>query len=350
MNKKRIYALDLLRVVACYLVIQQHASEFYYIGENGSVPVLDSTYWIGIMSAICRTSVPLFVMVSGYLLLPMSGTSSAFFRKRFTRILYPFLIWCVAYAVYFVFTRGNTWAQVVVDVLQIPINFGTRVGHLWYIYMLIGLYLLVPVLSPWLRSASKRELQGYLGLWALASCLPYIHLLFPEVLGECFWNPSPLLYYFTGFSGYLVLGFYLKQYGRFSLPASVALLLLGYGITAGVFCARIPTAPDVPALELSWGFCTINVAMASAGLFSLFQALRTEGRGLVGRWVTRVSSLSYGMYLGHIMVLNFYYECLNDCFYSVLVAVPVISLCSFITVYLLMRLLSLLPGSKYIVG
>ena len=65
--------------------------------------------------------------------------------------------------------------------------------------MLLGLYLLVSILSPWLQVASKRALQGYLGLWAFTSLLGYIHLLFPEILGERFWNPTPMLYYFTGF-------------------------------------------------------------------------------------------------------------------------------------------------------
>lgn len=103
-------------------------------------------------------------------------------------------------------------------------NFGTEIGHLWYVYMLRGLYLLVPILSPWLQVASKRALQGYLGLWAFTSLLGYIHLLFPEILGERFWNPTPMLYYFTGFAGYFVLGFYLHRFGTPSALASGVML------------------------------------------------------------------------------------------------------------------------------
>lgn len=62
MIKNRNYSLDLLRVIACYLVIQQHASEFYYIGEGGTVVTGDNTFWIGITdhlylySSCCRDS------------------------------------------------------------------------------------------------------------------------------------------------------------------------------------------------------------------------------------------------------------------------------------------------------
>ena len=103
MIKNRNYSLDLLRVIACYLVIQQHASEFYYIGEGGTVVTGDNTFWIGIITTLCRSSVPLFVMLSGFLLLPMQDKISTFFRKRFTRIIYPFIAWCVLYAGYYVF-------------------------------------------------------------------------------------------------------------------------------------------------------------------------------------------------------------------------------------------------------
>ena len=67
----RNVALDLIRVVAIVLVLWQHASEYYYIGDNlsiihANIPLLT---WINSVARIC---VPLFVMISGYLLLPVS--------------------------------------------------------------------------------------------------------------------------------------------------------------------------------------------------------------------------------------------------------------------------------------
>lgn len=348
-TKTRIFSLDLLRAFACLLVILQHASEFYYITPSYKVDTADNTLYIGIMSSIARTSVPLFVMISGYFLLPLSGSASAFFRKRFTRILYPFVAWCVIYAVYYVFYRGDSLQQMLTNIAHIPVNFGTEVGHLWYIYMLVGLYLLVPVISPWLQNASRRALQGYLCLWAFTTLLPYIRLAFPQVLGECFWNASPMLHYFTGFAGYFVAGYYMKAYGPLK-PAKAALLLLaGYAVTASVFCIRIYRVEWVNELELSWEFCSLNVAAATIGLFSLFQSVRSKGGNATGRLVGRISNVSYGMYLAHIIVLNFYHDLFVG-IPTVLIAVPLITVCSFITVYIAVRLLGLLPGSRYWLG
>lgn len=350
MVKNRYYSLDLLRVVACYLVIQQHTSEFYYIGEQGSVVAGNNTFWIGIITSLCRSSVPLFVMLSGFLLLPMQGGISDFFRKRFTRIVYPFVAWCILYAGYFVLTRGESVGDMFVHILHIPVNFGCEVGHLWYIYMLIGLYLVTPIISPWLERASKRELEGYLGLWVLTTFLPYIHTVYPEVLGEAFWNDTPLLYYFTGFIGYFILGYYLKRYGYPSVALSWILLIAGYIVTATVFCSRIDTVATIPELELSWRFCSVNVMMMSLGLFSLIGRIKLNGSRRGTQLLADISIKSYGMYLAHIMLLNLYYGLFSPLFEAAYITIPIISVCTFITVYLLVKVLSWLPKSKYLIG
>lgn len=347
---KRNYQLDLLRVFACYLVIQQHASEFFYIGDGGSVVKGDNTFWIGVITSIARISVPLFVMISGYLLLPMKGATSYFFKRRFTRILYPFVFWCILYAFYFMIFRGNTLGQAFLNIVHIPVNFGVEVGHLWYIYMLIGLYLVTPILSPWLSNCSKKELQGYLVLWGLTTLLPYIHMVYPAVLGECFWNPTPAFYYFNGFVGYLVLGYYIKKYGPLSMTSAVLVSVVGYLVTAGVFCSKIDIAATVPELELSWGFCTANVAILTFGIFSIFMNISAKGEGWFGYLIRDISINSYGIYLAHIMILNIFYGLLNSVFDMTLISVPIISVCTFVCVYVIVRILAKVPYSKYWLG
>lgn len=349
-NTRRNFQLDLLRVLACYLVIHQHASEFFYIGEGGSAVKGESTFLIGLITSLARISVPLFVMISGYLLLPMKSTTSEFFKKRFTRILYPFVVWCILYALYYMAYRGDTLTQALINIAHIPVNFGVEVGHLWYIYMLIGLYLMIPVISPWLSSCSKKEMQTYLALWLLTTLLPYIHIVYPNVLGECFWNPTPAFYYFNGFIGYLTLGAYIKKYGALSTPYAVAISVVGYAITAGIFCSRIETSSLASELELSWGFCTTNVAMLTYGVFSMIMNLSAEGNGKWGSCIRDISIHSYGIYLAHIMVLNILYRYLNPLFDTVLLSVPVISAATFICVYAVVKLLSKAPYSKYWLG
>lgn len=88
-NTKRNFALDVLRVLACYMVIQVHTGEFYYIGPIGDVIKGENAFWVDLYNSVCRSAVPLFVMLTGYFLLPIKDEPAQFFRKRFTRVVIP---------------------------------------------------------------------------------------------------------------------------------------------------------------------------------------------------------------------------------------------------------------------
>lgn len=88
MKGERVFSLDLLRVLACYMVIQVHAGEFYYIGDGGTIVNGDDAFWVNIYNSLFRTAVPLFIMITGYFVLPVKEQMNVFFKKRFTRVLY----------------------------------------------------------------------------------------------------------------------------------------------------------------------------------------------------------------------------------------------------------------------
>lgn len=352
-KNSRLFSLDLLRLVACYLVIQVHAGEFYYIGDGGVVLPGDNPYIINFLNSIGRTAVPLFVMITGFFVLPVKYNMSEFFKKRFVRVVVPFMVWCVCYALYRLFLGQADLETTVFNILRIPVNFGTEVGHLWYVYMLIGLYLFFPIISPWIQSASKKAMLFYLSIWSLSLFLPYIHLFYPEVLGECYWNNTPLLYYFSGLLGYAVLGVYLKKHcmrvAKTDILLGLVLLGVGLAVTILIFDHRIGRAADVSQLELSWGYGTFNVAIMSLGLFLLFKNLTFKGT-MVRKIVQDMSNLSYGVYLAHIMVLNYFYSVFDGMIESVWLKLPVISILTFITTFFIVKLISFLPKSKYMVG
>ena len=287
-------------------------------------------------------------------LLPLKEETGQFFKKRFTRVLVPFIIWCILYAVYLAF-RGNTgWYSAVVNILHIPVNFGTEVGHLWFVYMLMALYLVSPIISPWLAGASRRGMEYFLIIWVFTLCVPYIHLVFPKLLGECTWNNTPLFYYFSGFLGYMVLAVYIKKFlskkKAWEIPVGLLLIIVGYLITACGFISLLKTkyAAD---LELTWGFETINVGMMSFGIFLLFKNVKSSNAATAAaKRITDISKLSYGIYLLHIMILNIFFDLLNPVIPLVQLKIPVIAVCTFICSYLIVKVISLLPKSKYILG
>ena len=337
-----------------YMVVQVHTGEFYYIGPGGSVLDTPAAHWVGWLNSLFRSCVPLFVMISGVFLFPVTN-DGAFFRKRFSRVLVPFAVWCVIYAFYLYWQGTTTMQGALLDILKIPVNFGTDVGHLWFVYMLLGIYLIAPVLSPWVESASRRSMERFLALWAVSLTIPYIHLVFPQIWGEAFWNSTPMLYYFTGYIGYAVAGAYFKRFhmqpSRSLSLIAVVLLLSGYAITASGFLHRLSTEQVLPKLELTWGFETINVAMMTVGLFLLFKDIQpADPDSAPWKLIRNVSQRSYGMYLAHIIVLNAVYGLLNGRLDSPIIKIPTIAIVAFLGTYALISLIALLPKSKWIVG
>lgn len=159
MKQDRVIFLDYLRGIACFLVMMVHASEAFY--GVGDVPILSDAhkFWIAIWDGMSRISVPLFVITSAYLLVPMKEKQSwgEFFKRRFFRILPPMLVFMIVYAVLQVWQEGGDWKGMCVAVCKLPLNFPMNAFHLWFMYPLIGLYLLIPILSPWLRIATAKQ-------------------------------------------------------------------------------------------------------------------------------------------------------------------------------------------------
>ncbi len=221
----------------------------------------------------------------------------------------PFVIWCAVYSFYYYAQGTISLNAALLNIAKIPINYGTEVGHLWFVYMLMAIYLIAPVFSPWIVSASRRSMELFILLWGVTLLLPFIHLYFPDVWGECYWNATPTLYYFSGFMGYAVLAAYIRRF--LMAPSSgldwagVGMIVAGYIATAGGFLYRLGREHEVKSLELTWNFTTLNVAFMSAGIFLLFRNIHgNSGNSFAWRLIADLSRLSYGMYLAHIIVLN----------------------------------------------
>lgn len=346
MKQERVFGLDLLRVIACYMVMQIHSGAFYIRGED--------TEWVNLLNSFCRISVPLFVMITGYFVLPVKESVQTFFKKRFLRVAIPFIVWCSIYAVYH-FLRGNIDAGTMFkNILGIFINYGVELEHLWYVYMLLGLYLLFPIISPWLKEASSKLLLFYLAIWGVTLCLPYIHLVYPAIWGECYWNDSPMLYYFTGFIGYAILGFYIKRFllekRQWQVPVGILLMLVGYAITYMVFNDRFSQGIIMPGLELSWGYNTINVGLMSLGAFLVMKNVGYSSSTLFNKWIVDLSLLSYGMFLFHRLALNGFMYLIDPYISAVWLKIPIITVCTFLISYLVIKLISFIPKTKYITG
>ena len=322
--------LDFLRVTACLMVMVVHSTEPFYLGGEGAL-ILTPTdgYWVAVFEALCRCCVPLFLIASSYLQFPLRYTTAEFFRRRAVRILVPMILWTLVYAL--------VWGRPVANLKGLLLNFNYAAGHLWFVYMLVGVYLIMPLLSPWAEKVSRRELEVYLGIWLLTTLIPFVReaaggvapliqaadglpapALFP-LWGEASWNPFGMFYYVSGFVGFLLVGLYLRRFlqsSRWTRLLGWSLFLMGFlAMVSGLLSRFSATTPDGSfplsgdlAVAVAWEtpitFCSLPVVLSAVGLVLVFREARfREGGWLYRCLVLPLSKAGYGMYLMHMLVL-----------------------------------------------
>ena len=331
MDTKREVWLDWMRVIACLLVMVVHATEPFYLGGEGSrVLTRGDAFWVSLFEMVSRACVPLFVVASSYLQFPLHYGTARFFKRRASRILIPFAVWTVVYAL--------MWGEPVENFKGLLLNFNYAAGHLWFVYMLLGLYLLMPLLSPWAERVGRRELGFYLAVFAATTFVPYIREAMggaaPVIYGptgipnparyplwgEASWNAYGLLYYFSGFIGYMLLGLWLRKFTgnlswRRTLSVAVPALLAGGALTFGGFYRRILAdasafpfeGPVSHAALWETPICndTVGVLLMTIGTILLLKKISASG-SFYRNAVLPASKAGYGMYLSHMVFLSMF--------------------------------------------
>lgn len=322
--------IDWARIIACFMVIVVHCTEpFYLSGEDGAfISSKSNALWAAFFDSVVRACVPVFIVISCWLQFPLHYSAGEFFRRRAVRILIPFALWTVVYAV--------VWGEPVENFKDLIFNFNYAAGHLWFVYMLLGIYLLMPLLSPWAARVGKRELRFYLAIWLFTTLIPLIRdwmggqptLIFgPSGLprqslwplwGEASWNGYGLFYYFSGFVGYLLLGLYLRKFVPVmswlkTLAVAVPCYAAGFAVSFGGFLTRVwassggefPTGDLTDAVwwETTWCNDTVGVALMTVAWILVLRKIKCDG-GFYKRVVLPLSKAGYGMYLCHLLILS----------------------------------------------
>jgi len=194
-------AIDIIRIFAFVFIVFLHT-----LNRQFGVDV-----WMG-GYAIISIGVNLFIMISGYLLLDKTEEVIVFFKKRILNILPLFLVFNIIY-IYF----GK------IPIMPVLKGKTISASHFWYIYMILGLYLLTPWLQKVLKYAEKETLFVVF-LWFLCNILnPYLRYF---NLAEIPFSNFPL----TGFIGYYILGYFVKKYDNKVKRASFILIIVIYAL------------------------------------------------------------------------------------------------------------------------
>jgi len=283
MTKTRMYHLDLLRAIACLSVVMIHVSaEFVIRGNSGPA------FWLGALAdSLARAGVPLFVMISGALML---DESYEFTKKKWLGHI-------VRMAVFYAF-----W-QIVCGLI------GSPTYHLWFVPMIVCMYLLLPLLRLWVKERNVRSVEGFLAAAAvLLFIIPQItEIMIREMDGNGFLRgflDDLNVAYCVRYVVYFILGWYLNRGVRHWK------LVCGLGIF-GVCLTFAGTCAATLLLEMnSYPFYrnfTVNVLLHSVAIFVLCRmrfAQPGNTNGLVHKAVCCIGKYSLGIYAVHLFIIS----------------------------------------------
>lgn len=364
-NSTKIYLpwIDFLRILACFMVIISHSCDAFVGTFDNSSTFHQGVFW----GSIVRSCVPLFAMMSGILLFPIQSDLSTFYKKRIGRLIIPLVFWSITlpilFYIYLNFIKTSTSALIDMDNYSIIatlkkistaiFNFNYDTTPLWYIYMLIGLYLIIPIIGAWLEKASKKDLHYFLIFWSITLLVPYIKIIAPNlgytgnygnngIWGVCNWNEFGTFYYFSGFLGYIVLAYYLMKYPlnwtlKKTLSVSIPVFAVGFAITYyGFLWVQQNTPGNYANLEVIWYFCNINSAMMTVSIFLIVQKANIKASPLL----KNIAAATFGIFLCHFVIT----QSITDVFLDIphipaTVKIWIIAIVTCIISYLLTRLL-----------
>lgn len=364
-KKENIGWIDLLRIIACFLVVFSHCCDPFVAQFDNDRTSFLTGVWMG---SLVRPCVPLFVMMTGVLLFPVRIGLGDFYKKRIGRILIPLVFWSIALPLLFfgylnfiypatsspsIPADTHTLADTVNKIYTFIFNFNYDTTPLWYLYMLIGLYLIIPVFSAWMEQASAKDMRKILYVWGISLVLPYFKMAAPflgytgnygnmGIWGVCDWNPYGSLYYFSGFIGYLVLARYLVKYPldwswKKTWAITLPLFIAGYLITAGGFILTQEHYPGNYAyLEIIWYFSGINVFMMTFPIFVIIQKVKIVSSPLL----SRVASATFGIYLCHFVFVAVAYDVFHIDALPIFVRMLGMACFAFVASYLLTKALA----------
>jgi surface polysaccharide O-acyltransferase-like enzyme len=296
---QRLPHADASRALAISLVVILHIAAAMVDKGYASGRV---EWWVAnLVDSVARIGVPLFVLVSGTLLLDPQREESlpVFFRKRFVKVLIPLLGWSAIYITWRIFYEGDTFTlqQAFLAVIE-----NTVAYHFWFLYMILGLYLVVPVLRIFTRTASEKDFKYFIIIWFIAVCLPPFLTKFFDVTLADFWV------IIIGFSGYFVGGYYLTQ-AKFTLRSKRwVLAIYSVSLLVTVLGTYLLLRQNGQYDSYFYEYLSPNVILMSLSAYLLMRWLPYERiyqkLPWLGRLVALVCVTSFGVYMVHVLLLS----------------------------------------------
>jgi surface polysaccharide O-acyltransferase-like enzyme len=345
---------DRLRNLATVMVIGIHVAAPVAHGDGQDFN--GSWWWAGnFWNSLTRPAVPLFVMLSGYLLLGKDYPLPDFLKRRFSRVVIPAIFWMLIYSFYNYMANGSpsSIGAALKGIFTGPVHY-----HLWFIYLIIGLYLVYPIIRPWARTASNQDYLYFFVMWSIGTWIYKALAVFGQMTIGIYFE------LFTNNCGYFVMGYFLGTRVRLNdvrgimneeqgLPSAVRVhhytpwLLIAVGTAGTMISSYVVNAFfwNGHTNVYFYDYLTPNVIVSAIGWFLLARMLFNSKPLLdIER---EFSAASFGIYFAHVLVmdycgkLGYWHSMAHPIYLAPMLTIMIASL-----TFLAISLIRVLPGGQ----
>lgn len=347
--KSREYVFDLLRVIAICAVVLIHTTAIYWY----DMEVTDYKWMIlNILDMFAHYAVPIFFMISGRFFLDPEKSISyrKLYLKYILRLVTAFIFWSAFYTLFNIYNMILANQNPLSDVKWLIIEFFKGEYHMWFIYVMIGLYIIVPLLRK--ITADKKTTEYFLLLFlffqvflANAAYLPKVGVIIRNALDSTVFTMT------MGYSGYFVLGYYLWRF-QFSKKKEFALYFLGViGIAVTCIGGTVYSILLQTPNEDFSGYFNPNMVLGCIAIYLFF--IRSKRLSNLNKLknitlLEKLSGYSFGIYLIHPVVIWIFLKLNVTSLLNEVIMVPIITvLVTVISVFFVSIIKSVKLG-KYI--
>ncbi len=287
MQTKRESWADIVRIIATFLIILVHTSGIY------QTSIIN--YYLGLAyTSLGYLGAPLFLILSGYLLLPKKEDIKTFFKKRLNRILLPWISWSLVLTAIQIYSNDQSITFFVTE-------FKKSLQAFWFLPLLVCLYLITPFLRNLLQSSSKKEVILLLLVWFLAfSFFPYTinSQAFPYAAD------NGLVRQTFGFIGFYIFGYYLFLISKEKVNKYFYFSIFIVSIISSIILANLVLIKNINLQIIHYFSPIIILASLTFSVFAFgilkYIKISKQTRNVVAK----ISGMSLGIYLIHDVLLS----------------------------------------------
>lgn len=339
MTKKRYYWLDILKIVACYLIVVNHTGG--YIVEFMGKDSLGANLFFSIQFVICKIGVPIFIMTTGYLLLTKNYNFKDVLKKIY-RISVPLILFSIFIYWSWYGIGFNRIDKFIITFIKEPL-----IIPYWYLYMLIGLYLVTPFVQKMIKNFKMNDFRNFIIICVLIpATLPIFSLYFNFSFNEYF-----VAAIFPIYIGYYVAGIYLSKLELTKKNRNIALILFTVSLVLFFLSMFVPYMIN-NKLDLRLDSCAfITTALPALSFFYLIRYYfeNRKFKAKTAKILTELSLVSFGIYLIHMFINKrlYYMTFIQNIFeFNSYIGIVTIQLLTFVIAGLFIYILRKIPIIK----